>query len=119
MSREILCRNGGIPKEIFEQMISLLPKDYSIIGFGEDRTNLLSYMFIKSDSFVDTPELVGPPDITPWFRREVKDGVQRDFCEKIDFGNALQAQAICIHHWVPYVGVMNRYDYCSICGVKK
>ena len=120
-NRETLYKLGGLPGKIFQQMLDFLPKDYIILGFGEDSSRMQSYLFIGSNSFVDTPDGLCPPEILGIFRREVSQitGHERNFCEKIDFGNAIATQQSCTHVWKTYTGAMNVFDYCDKCGTKK
>lgn len=115
-----LCKEGGIPKKVFEQMLSLLPSDYKIIGFREEMTSMMTNVFIGSDSFIEVEDLALPPAITPFFKREIgSDGKENVFCEKIDFGDALAKNTGCVHAWALYQGLTDVFEYCSVCNIKK
>lgn len=58
-----LFQYGGIPKKLFEQMLSFLPEDYKILAFSNDPSRMVSSVFIGSESFADVPDGQLPTEI--------------------------------------------------------
>lgn len=113
--------SGGISSKLFSEMLSKLPPDAKILGFGNADYRYTSHLFIGSDSFKEVPDVQMPPDIYVTFRRD-KDpqtGMIKEYVEGIDFRDALATPATCIHVWKSYDSGFSKYDYCTICGVKQ
>ena len=103
---------GGIGKKEFSEMINLLPVDAKVIGFGTGNFDMVSYIFISSDSFKDVETGSLPPDATPMFKKLSSGNV---VCEGITYS---KTGLICAHSWHTYSGLTETYEYCVICGEK-
>lgn len=103
---------GGIGIQEFNQMLSFLPKDSKILGFDYDGGTSCQYIFVGSDIFKDVPDGMIPTDIIPNFNRD-NSGIIT--CTGFNFSDAVLQ---CVHVWKEYVGVMNRFNYCTKCNKK-
>lgn len=78
---QFMYYGGGMERDLMIQMLTKLPPDAKILGFGRVHGELIEYMFIGSNYFKDVPEGTMPPDIQVFFRT---DEHGRSFCESID-----------------------------------
>lgn len=108
-------QSNGMKASLFCDMMKKMPPDTKILGFTQDPSSLLQYMFVSSDAFRDIPDGGLPPDITPWF---VKRSDGKEECQKIDFGNALLTPQNCVHEWDQYVGLIDTFTYCKKCNAR-
>lgn len=137
----------GLDTDTFKEMLDQLPKNSKVVGFGGDLHQLLDFVFIHNDLFVDTPEGTTPPEIKVSFMRRF-DGTH--FCSGVDCNDALGKSVtltiptpssppsykvsghntvrgfcskapwpVVAHEWVTYTSQFKIEDVCKYCGDPK
>lgn len=122
-----------LPKKAMSQMFDFLPADAEIFRFEHGQTfpGEISIL-ITSKDFKEVVAGDETPQIEPCFR---KDYPENWHCEKIDFHDVLETPSTiptfvspnslpvshktCSHRWAFYRGIVEIYEYCADCGVKK
>ena len=108
----------GLDTRLLIDLLGYCPKDSKIIGFGQDHSTLVNYIFVSHDSFQDVQ--INPPDCIANFNVDANNVVR---CTGIDWpahsGPSIPSTPVCNHVWMMYNGFMSSYLYCGICGDKK
>ena len=81
---------NGLSKDLFAQLLLCLPKDASIVGFGNDGSIATDYIFVQSSLFLDVPSGGIPPDCQGIFKTD-NNGVE--YCLTVDIGHAVDPVA--------------------------
>lgn len=86
ISEEMLVAEG-MKRDIFMQMLSLLPADASLHSIWTGHTTMTHWWTFKSNSFKEVPMGEVVPDITPMFCRDASGNV---WCDRIEFNGILE-----------------------------
>ena len=102
------------------QLIQALPDDATVVGFGEDPSYGTCYILVNSKRFKEVREGERPNEIIAHFDSQWSEawGYQVVF-RRLDMSEALDNTGYCYHEYKEYVGVMDRYNYCTKCGAKE
>jgi hypothetical protein len=82
-NRSAFHEQNGITITLFIEMLKKLPDDSRIIGFTNDPSKLVDYIFVTSDQFKEIPCGHSPTDATVCFINN-QDGT--DHCDKVEYG---------------------------------
>lgn len=115
-TRSALLSQNGITLPLLKQMLNLMPPDTALVGCGFDQCSCLDYIFFTSSTFIDVDRGDTVPNIFPQF---VRNSDETTSCTHIDFCNAMDSKVSCLHLWSTHVGLVETYEYCKVCNVRK
>lgn len=89
-SRLLLLRRGGMELKLFQDMLSALPEDAKIVGFGEHATYSSLFLMVTSEKFKEVTLGSLPSEIIAKFEtRRVGQDQFEDFFVEMDLSQAL------------------------------
>ena len=119
--RMTMMRTEGMELALFQKMLTGLPADAKIVGFGEDTGYGLCYILVTSKQFKEIAEGYRPSDITAHFENVYSEdrGYEAVF-KRLDMSDAIE-QSNCCKSWDMklYTGIYDSYKYCTKCGKKE
>jgi hypothetical protein len=115
-SRQALLLGGGLSLGLMNELLSFLPSDSSICGFGSDPCTFEDYIFITSSLFKEADQGQSIPNCYVLINRDSSGDCHID---RIDFSNAIEDRANCTHAWKRYQGFSSFNEECTVCGVTK
>ena len=122
-----LLRSGKVSKDLMLSVVNALPDGSNIVGFGNSSSEFMDYIFVESNTFKEVSESSMPPDCQ--VHLICNSGVTK--VDRIDFSNAIEQCFTgvvgmttlkipkCNHNWKLYSGIMDTFEYCTICNEKK
>jgi hypothetical protein len=107
--------NGGMSVGLWKSMLDLFPDDAKIVGFGNDTSSAVDYIFVESAQFDEVAPGGRVPDAAIYFSRKAN-GIAS--CDSI-YWTDQSSVGTHTHIWTTYTGLQNTETYCMTCCVKK
>lgn len=105
----VLYNQAALTKELFIDIINLLPNDSRIINFGREIHCASIFITVQSDSFLPVQEAMWIPSATVW--------IENNRPSRIEYPEEYKKSHICSYK--EYNGFLKTEEICIVCNKEK